>query len=498
MANWRLKELRGNKRRTFLKLMGACGAAYGLERSKLLNFLADEGGHGLAEAATNSGNRALAVTCGNGVYAWFQQLWPIVAVADASVANPGGYGATASYLYNAGHNYMDGYTGTKVVSASERPFFYSPDAPWFDHVNGQPLPGKQMTAFMAGNDETHTEFPESAAIVSGNASLAATVASIQAQQTSALVPVIGIDPVRYGGAQGAPDVVTAPSADGIVDLFNTAASQATLSLAEDQALFESYYNSLIKLRRAANRSSWQRELDVAKGAARLMGENFAAQLTPTTEDLDFYQIGALLGESSLTGAQISGLEAFGKTLITVAKAFKLNLSNSAIVGLSPGPTSEQTFTDPHDTGDSNANRDRGRMVSRYLGLILDAFYADLATTPDPEATEMTLDQSTVFFAWGDTPHTPLQLNNWPDATPDDSNWIYCMGQGHLKEGWYGSMDMNGNVAGWDPKTGMDDPNRPATANATAAGAAVAYAVSRGDMNKVSEYYVGDPIDGVIV
>ena len=188
---------------------------------------------------------------------------------------------------------------------------------------------------------------------------------------------------------------------------------------------------------------------------------------------------------------------FGRTLITVARAFKLGLSNSAIVALSPGPTSEQTFTDPHNTGDSANTKDQGRNVTKYLGRILDGFYNDLATTEDPEDPGKNLDQTTCFFAWGDTPHTPLQLNNWPDATPQDSNWIYCMGQGQLNPGWYGQVHANGDVSGWDPTTGEDVMGQPASQTANAAGAAVSYAVARGDMNTVSQYYVGPPIDGVV-
>lgn len=492
MVDHRLKDLRGTQRRRFLKVMCAAAAGIGLERSKLLDYLADTGGHGLAEAATNSGNRALAVTCGNGVYAWFQELWPVPDVAMAAVADPNGFGAMSSYLYTSGHGYA-GPAGTSVTGPSGKPFYYGPDAPWLDQ-NGQPQ--RRMTAMLAGNDETHTEFPSSAAIVSGNATLAATVGAIQAKSSSALVPVIGIDPLRYGTAQGAPDVATAPSAEGIVDMFNSAASQLTLATPADQALFETYYKSFVGLRRAAPRSSWQPELEITKNAARIIGLNFAAALTPTQADLEFYGLGALLSDN-LSNMQRNGLQAFGNTLMTIARAFKLGLTNSAIVALSPGPTSEQTFTDPHDTGDGATQRTRGRNVAKYLGTILDAFYADLASAEDPEVPGKNLDETTVFFAWGDTPHTPLRLSNWPDATPQDANWIYCMSQGHLKEGWFGTVKPDGSADGWDPQTGDNVPGKAATNTSTAAGAAVAYAIARGNMNTVAEYYSGDPIDGVI-
>ena len=104
----------------------------------------------------------------------------------------------------------------------------------------------------------------------------------------------------------------------------------------------------------------------------------------------------------------------------------------------------------------------------------------------------------MFFSWGDTPHTTLQGNNWPDATPEDCNWLYVMDpKGSLNEGWYGSPNADGSVDGWDPTTGENVPEKPATETSTAAGAAVAYAVAKGNMNVVSQYYAGAPIDGVI-
>ena len=496
MADYKLKALRGLQRRRFLKLMTMAGAGLGVYGDRLLNFLSDRGGYGLAEAATSSGHRALAVTCGNGVYAWFQQLWPVPEVAREANKDQG-FGNTSSWLYTPAHGLpMGGYRGVDYMSEAGRSFYYGPDAPWFDHATGRPI--RPMTAMMAGNDETHTEFPESATTLSGNADLPAAVGSIQSVNSSAIVPVLGIDPVKYGDAQGAPDVVTAPSPEGIVDLFNSAASRGLLFEQEDQQLFETYYKAFVGLRRAAERSSWQPQLEITKNAARLIGLNFESSLTPLNDDLINYGIDELLQSgTNLSSNQRAGLDAFGRTLITVAKAFALGLSNSAIVGLSPGPTSEQTFTDPHETDDSANNRDQARETTRFLGKMLDAFYNDLAQSPDPESPGQNIDETTVFFAWGDTPHTPLQLSNWPDATPMDSNWIYCMGQGHLQEGWFGGMDpLAETVETWDPATGAN-VDMPASVTANAASAAIAYAVARGDMNTVAQYYTGGPIDGVI-
>ena len=56
--DYRLKELRGLKRRNFLRWIGAVGAAVGLERTGLLNFLADSGGSALADGLCPASNRS--------------------------------------------------------------------------------------------------------------------------------------------------------------------------------------------------------------------------------------------------------------------------------------------------------------------------------------------------------------------------------------------------------------------------------------------------------
>src|SRR5262245_21650026 len=88
MANPRMKDLRGPDRRNFLRLMGVAGAAFALERSKLLNFLADEAGSALAdEAGCASVNRSVHVHAGNGSYGWYQLLWPHIEIAQADNAS---------------------------------------------------------------------------------------------------------------------------------------------------------------------------------------------------------------------------------------------------------------------------------------------------------------------------------------------------------------------------------------------------------------------------
>jgi len=520
MANWKLKGLRGDQRRRFLKMMGLACAGMGLERTELLNYLADQGGHRLAEASVSKSQRALMVSCGNGVYAWMQELWPHYEIAHravGSLATGGtsggdpGYAGSVAYLYSDAMGWNGdakfdgsygefftpaGYDFTKPEDYADRPIFYSPHAPWRGN-NGQPV--RPVSAFMAGNDETHTPFPSSANLVSGS-SMSAVIGSIQAESSTAIIPVLGLDPLQFGDADGAPSVSTAPSADGIIGLFNSAASRFVLAQSEDQKMFETYYKALVGLRRAAPRSTWQPNLQVAKGAARLIGLNFADALTATVEDQTLYGLFELDEESAsnITSAQKAGLDAFGRVLIVIAKAFKEGLSNGAVVGLSPGPTSDQQWTDPHVTFASTTTRRTGRYTTYYLGKMLDAFYEDLSGTDAIMENGEKIADNTVFVTWGDTPHTPSIASGWPDATPSDCNWSYVMDpRENISQGWFGrvtgdSQNNNTPVYGFNPVTGEDVLNQPATVTASAAGAAAAYAVANGNLNVVSQHFVGAP------
>jgi len=519
MSNWKLKDLRGEQRRTFLKMCTVVAAAVGIERSKLLNFLSDEGGSGLAEAAGSTFGRSLIVPAPNGSQAWFQELWPVADVGLKACQNanvPGltsQFGGFSSYLYTSqyGYNPGSGYRGTytsgkgnvipslpagvKSWSGGDRPFFYGPDAPWFDHSTGTPK--YPVSAFMSGKDETHTEFPTSSTSLSGNSTMVAALASLGSAGSGAIVPVLGIDPVKYGRAPGAPEVATVPSSAGMIDLFNSAASQFALISKNDQELFEVYYKALVGLRKSSSRSTWLPQMSVTKNAARIIGLNFASQLTPTSQDLSDFGIqemldGAASSSSYMTPSQKNQIEEFGRVLIVVAKAFTLGLSKTAIVALSPGPTSDTTFTDPHVTFDNSTLMNQGRNTTKHLGKVLNGFYNYLSQQTDPESVTEKLDQNTTFVAYGDTPHTPLQGNAWPDATPDGCNWLYVMDpKANIKNGWFGHVYANKvggkNAVGFNPVTGADDVSKTSEQVSSFASTAAVYAVARGDGNKTAEF-----------
>ena len=78
----RLKELRGTGRRDFLRWSATVAAVLGLERSRFLNVLGDSAGVAMADqAACPTTNRSVHLVAGNGGFAWFQLLFPHVAVA---------------------------------------------------------------------------------------------------------------------------------------------------------------------------------------------------------------------------------------------------------------------------------------------------------------------------------------------------------------------------------------------------------------------------------
>lgn len=476
MTIFRVKELRGGSRRNFLRWGAAAAAVVGLDRVGFLNFLCDTGGSAMAdEASCNTTNRSVHLVGGNGSFAWFQLFWPHIEVAKAG---------NSSFAYHAPGQGMEYLSG-------DRPFFYGPEAPWT--TGGMPKPGYEVTGLMAGENETHTQTPKSAAMVTSGTSMMATVASIQ-RATVALLPVIGVAPANLGVAPGAPALATVPDANGMVDLFNSAASQLTLAADEDKALFEIYYKAIIGMRLAAGRPTWTRHIETGKTAANLLGKNLASQLKPMQADLDMYGITSMLA-SNIPSAAKTRLENLGRALITTKKAFTLGLTNSVIIGVSPNATSEQLFTDPHDV--FNNIPTNCTQTCQFFGGILNAFYLDLEASADPACSAKNLGETTVMTVHGDTPHTPLQASAWPDATPGNSNWLYVLGKGHLKTGWFGGVHADGNVDGFDPATGATMPGQPAIVTSNPAGAAVAYAVAKGNLAKVKEYYNGD-ISGIIV
>jgi len=316
----------------------------------------------------------------------------------------------------------------------------------------------------------------SAATLGAGQSMLAVLASIQ-RATPSLLPVIAIDPVNFGNAPGAPDVAKVGNAAGLVELFNSAASQAILSAPKDAALFEAYYKAFLGLNKAAGRSTWARPLRTGKAASNFLGKNLAAQLLPSAQDLSDYGI---------ADNTPNKLKEIGHALITTAKAFRMGLTQSVIL-----PAMRD---DPHGAfGDMN----QLKATVGTLGKMLDSFLTDLGTQQDPACTSRSLADTVVMTVHGDTPKDPRNRNGWPDGTPANSNWLYVMGNGYLKTGWHGGVRADGSVDGFDPSTGKDMPGQSSDSTSAAAGAAAAFAVAKGDMKRVRDFYTGPSIDGIV-
>jgi hypothetical protein len=334
---------------------------------------------------------------------------------------------------------------------------------------------------MAGSNETHTPSPVSQNQVATGVSMLAAVAAIQGANPT-LLPVIAVNPFQFGQAPGAPSVASVGNVAGLVDLFNSAASRTLLQAPQNSALAESYYKAFLSLNRAAGNQMLEKGYRNGGVAANLIGRNLGDQLRPTTADRARY---------GTDGAVRTAVRDIADVLIIATKAFRLGLTSSIIAPV--------YRDDPHGAFGGGDAAPTPEVAA--LGRILDAFMADLASTPDPACGLKNLDSNVVLTVHGDTPKDPRDKNAWPDATPGNSNWMYVMGNGYLRTGWFGGVRANGTVLGFDPSNADPNstiPNQASTVTTNAAAAAVAYAVARGDMRRVQDFYRGPSLAGLVV
>ena len=436
----RFMDLRGKQRRSFLKWCTAAAATLGLERSGMLNVLSETAGVAAADALTLNMRRFIGMVAGNGGFAWFQLLWPHLDVAK---------GTDPNYAFHALGQAIPATNTTK-------PFMYAPDSP-FQKLG----PNWQISAFMAGNNETHTATPISAASLASGVGMFSGIAADQKQRLSTLIPVVASDRMRlsYQSADNAPPLAVVPNSDGVVQLFSSAASQRLLAKADDARLYEATYKAFSSL---AVSQKCNRDLTgfrTGQVASNVLGNNFADRLTMGPDDMARY---------GLVGAP-GDLVAFGKDLWMALRLFQYDLSGMYLM--------TAFNNDPH--GAFAAGDTMPATHTKIMGQIFNAFQADAASIPDPSAPGLTLADNIVFTASGDTPKNPLQRMGWPDGTPQNSNWVYVMGNGYLKTGWFGGVRADGKVDGWDPATGENVVGQSSTVTANAAAAAAYYAVTCG-------------------
>lgn len=444
-------------RRDFIKWTIGLGAALGLRPWKVFEVNESVVGPAVAQQAScSSVNRFVGNIMGNGGLSWITQLWPFT---DQSAGQNG-----AAF-------YMPGKATDQPVGDSDHPMKLGPDAPTFG--------GKKMSGFICGSNETHTTRPTSATSLGGGVGMFAAVAALQTAAPT-LVPSIGIGQLPYGNAAGAPMIASVANPAGMVGLFNSASSSAGGQLvnSQDAALFEAYYKANLSLYRAAKLPTYTSGYVTGKVAANLLGKNLASQLQPTADDLTRY------GITAGTPGKIANI---ANTLITTAKAFKLNLTNAVLL---PGMND-----DPH-----GAFTDMPTLQStvKALGQIWEAFMNDLMAEDDPLCAGSKIGDNTVIAWVGDTLKDPNNQSGWPDGTPKNSNAMWVLGAGWTRAGWFGQIKGDGSLETWDPTTGQNTTSGMTSSNlAGPAGAAVLYAVAKGDIRRVQDFYRGPAIDGVV-
>jgi hypothetical protein len=450
-------EKRALSRRSLIKWSLATGAVLGLPRWKVFEVLERSAGKAAAaDAACHPTMRSVHLVAGTGGFAWFQLLWPHNEIAAAGNAN---------FAFHA--------PGQQTMAAgTDKPLTLGPQAPWKD------LPGRrQVSAFMAGQNETHSRGPSTASTLMGQ-SIFAVAAALQTTNPS-VVPVIAVDDAPFGTAEGAPRPARVGSGEQIIGLFNSAASRegGLLTNPADADLYAANYAALIGLNRAAGRSTTLKSYETSQKAAGLLGTNLASVLTPTNEDMIRY--GVDLGTRNT-------IRELATTLMISVKAFKLGLTSSVIMPV--------FNDDPHGAFNDMANL---TSTVTQLGRVLDGFWADLEATPDDSCAGSTLADGIVITIHGDTPKDPRDRSGWPDGTPNNSNWIYVLGNGYLRTGWHGGVKADGSTRGFDPATGAEN-NTPSGQLSDAATAAIAFAIARGDDRRVSDFARGVDARGITV
>jgi len=442
-------------RRALIKWSVAAGAALGVSQSRIADILNVTGGRRIAEAATDTPTkRTVHIRAGRGALAWFTLLWPHNDIAAGASLN-----MNTTWPFAAAQTRKLTGTGGDLTVGPNTPFAAN-------------AADKQVTAIMAGQNETHQNNPNSIIRSASGNSLFALVSLLQ-QASPTVIPVVTVDDMELGSAPGAPRAAVVPTGRDIVGLFNSAASRAGSLLDKAKSghadLYKAHYETLAQLNKAANRPTMRDAYTTARGAAKFLGTNLKSQLEITPADEQAYGI---------DGTMRIEIQEIARTLIVTAKAFQMRLTSSVVL--------PALRDDPHTAFNNMATGPNSlQATTAALKKVLDAFMADLANRRD-DITGAPLSDDIVITIDGDTPKTPLNRVNWLDDTPANSNWLYVLGGGKLKTGWFGGISRQGAVSGFDPATGAATSDYDGDLQAQAAVGAIAYAVARGDMARVRD------------
>lgn len=447
-------EQRHLTRRALMKWTIAAGAALGVSRTKIFDIIEGSADKELAYAAAgNATTRSVHIVAGNGGLSWFTLFWPHNDIAAGAAA---------------GNDLAWHKPGQQtLVAGTNNPLTIGPDTPWAN------LPAaRQVTTFTCGGNETHTRQPKT--VTSLNGSNIFSVASALQASSPSVIPIVTIGDVDIGTAPGGSRPANVGSGDGIVGLFNSAASRMGGLLADsgDARVYKSQYDAFTQLNRAADRSTTKISYTTASGAAKFLGTNLSAQLMITPDDLTRYGI---------DGTTRSNISDIGRALIVAVKAFRMGLTNAVVL-----PAMDD---DPHgafDQGDVMS-------VPGSMKKVFDGFMNDLQNTTD-QATNVSLADDTVITVCGDTPKNCTAKTGWQDGTPGNTNEVFVYGAGHLKTGRWGAIDRTGAVTGYgnDGKAATYD----GTTTAKIATASIAYAIAKRDERAISLFANGTTISGI--
>jgi len=406
----------------------------------------------------------------------------------------------------------------------------TPHTPWIDKYGLK----KAITAIDgAGINPFHIEGAHSSYVNTAKSlTMMAAAATIQLTRP-AITPVIlvgAMEKVGGGGDSrsfylpganpGAPEPAIVSSSTAMVDLFNSNATLAAgvLSNPKNAVVYEAYVKGLIGSSKTADVPTFTRGYRTGKIAANLVGLNLADQLKATDADRVRY------GFTSNVPPKAAELR---DRMIVAAKALKLGLTSQVCMKYFSddphGIFSSGGVDDGTGTGNGLNSSDIGELFSR----LLNAFMDDLMSAPDPFCPGIKLGDNTVIAFIGDTPRTMTLRDNWNDPTVGGQNRTWIMSNGILKTGFFGGDRKRNPTEGgatndhqaqgpgegclWDFKTGdgllFDTSNGLSGAGVTtgtvgkdgqvmrrqageAAMAAILYAITRGDIRRVNDFYSG--------
>ena len=446
MIDPKIKELRGSGRRDFLRWGATAAACMGLSRSRLLNVINDVGGSALADvvACINTKN-VFSIVAGNGSLAWKNNLFPFKAQALSTDPN------ISFYAPGTGVK-RDGY---------DREFYAGANTPFAD--------GKwKVSAFVGGNNETHTAAPVSLANLGGGNAMLASLAAIQ-QSNPTLLPVLTVGAITFGTAPGAPGVASVNAQSNLIDLFNSQASRTLLAGAANGGLSDQYYKAFLGLNASAGRSTFAKQYGVGKVSMNLLAKNLSAQLTPSAADE------ALFGINAAMDGTVANM---GRGFIIASKAMGLGLTSMLIM--------RSTNDDPHGAyGNGNA---MPLARTANFASIFNGLQKYLETFEDPGCSAKTLSDRTMLTIHGDTYKAPFNRNGWGDNTPMGTNLLFVASAGNrLKRGWFGDVTAANTALGWDTETGANIPFANGAMLGQSAAAAALYE-NCGDDRTVRQFF----------